>query len=81
MDESEILKKVVECVSFQFGVGECEIRPETHFINDLNADSLDAVEFVMELEEEFEIMIPDEDAAKITTVGQAVEYVKQSITV
>ena len=54
-----------------------EITRETHFINDLNADSLDTVELVMEFEDEFELSIPDEEAEKIQTVGQAIDYIKE----
>ena len=57
------------------GVEKSEIRRETSFINDLNADSLDTVELVMEFEDEFDVSIPDEDAEKIQTVGAAVDYI------
>lgn len=60
------------------GVDESKISRETSFVNDLNADSLDTVELVMELEDEFETSIPDEDAEKIQTVGQAIEFIKQA---
>jgi len=73
--ESEIEAKVTEIVSKQMGVDESKITRDTSFVNDLNADSLDTVELVMELEDEFETSIPDEDAEKIQTVGQAVEYI------
>ena len=73
MDDIET--KVIEIVSEQMGVDKAEITRETHFINDLNADSLDTVELVMEFEDEFELSIPDEDAEKIQTVGNAVEYI------
>jgi acyl carrier protein len=55
-----------------------KVTPETSFVNDLGADSLDTVELVMELEEEFDITIPDDAAEKIQTVGQAVQYIEQS---
>ena len=71
----EIETKVIEIVSEQMGVDKAQVTRETHFINDLNADSLDTVELVMEFEDEFEISIPDEDAEKIQTVGNAVEYI------
>ena len=74
MDETE--QKVIEIVSEQMGVDKSEITRETHFINDLNADSLDTVELVMEFEDEFETSIPDEQAEKIQTVGQAIEYIQ-----
>src|SRR6266536_2609041 len=75
MDDIET--KVIEIVSEQMGVDKSEITRETHFINDLNADSLDTVELVMEFEDEFELSIPDEEAEKIQTVGQAIDYIKQ----
>jgi acyl carrier protein len=73
--EAEIEAKVIEIVSKQMGVDESKITRETSFVNDLNADSLDTVELVMELEDEFETSIPDEEAEKIQTVGQAVEFI------
>ncbi|MFG0275249.1 MAG: acyl carrier protein [Phycisphaerales bacterium] len=75
MTEAEIEAKVIEIVSKQMGVDESKITRETSFVNDLNADSLDTVELVMELEDEFETSIPDEEAEKIQTVGQAVEFI------
>ena len=60
----------------QLGVNEADVKNESSFVNDLGADSLDTVELVMALEEEFECEIPDEDAEKITTVQQAMDYVK-----
>ena len=68
-------QKVKEIVVQQLGVNEDQVTPEASFIEDLGADSLDTVELVMAFEEEFNIEIPDEDAEKITTVGQAIEYV------
>ena len=76
MDETDT--KVIEIVSEQMGVDKSEITRETHFINDLNADSLDTVELVMEFEDEFELSIPDEEAEKIQTVGQAIDYIKEN---
>ena len=70
-------QKVIEIVSEQMGVDKSEITRETSFVNDLNADSLDTVELVMEFEDEFEITIPDEEAEKIQTVGQAIDYIKE----
>src|SRR2546421_11384049 len=72
MDDIET--KVIEIVSEQMGVDKSEITRETHFINDLNADSLDTVELVMAFEDEFELSIPDEEAEKIQTAGQAIDY-------
>ena len=71
----EVKDKVVKIVSEQMGVEKSEISMETHFVNDLNADSLDTVELVMEFEDEFELSIPDEEAEKIQTIGAAVEYI------
>ncbi len=76
MDVSEIETKVIEIVAEQMGVDKSQVTRDTHFINDLNADSLDTVELVMEFEDEFETSIPDEEAEKIQTVGQAIDYIK-----
>lgn len=73
--EDEVLEKVVSIVSEQMGVEKGEIKKETSFVNDLNADSLDTVELVMEFEDEFDMSIPDEEAEKIQTVGDAVEFI------
>lgn len=75
MDVQEIESKVVEIVSEQMGVDKSQISRETSFINDLNADSLDTVELVMEFEDEFDMSIPDEEAEKIQTVGAAIDYI------
>ena len=72
-----IEEKVIEIVSDQMGVDKSEITRETSFVNALNADSLDTVELVMEFEDEFELSIPDEEAEKIQTVGQAIDYIKE----
>lgn len=72
----EIFEKVKTIVLEQLDVKEEDIKEEANFANDLGADSLDTVELVMALEEEFEIEIPDEDAEKIDTVGKAVEFIK-----
>ncbi|MCK9573800.1 MAG: acyl carrier protein [Candidatus Omnitrophica bacterium] len=69
-------EKVKEIIAEQLGVKKEEIKGESSFIDDLGADSLDTVEVVMALEEEFGIEIPDEDAEKITTVGEAVKYIE-----
>jgi acyl carrier protein len=76
MDEQEIQEKVVAIVAEQMGVDKGEINRDTNFVNDLNADSLDTVELVMEFEDEFETSIPDEQAEKIKTVGQAIDFIK-----
>jgi acyl carrier protein len=69
-------QRVKKIIAEQLGVNEGEIKNESSFVDDLGADSLDTVELVMALEEEFETEIPDEDAEKITTVQQAVDYIK-----
>ena len=71
-----IEERVVEIVAEQMGVDKAQVTRETSFVNDLGADSLDTVELVMEFEDEFDISIPDEDAEKIQTVGQAIVYVE-----
>ena len=70
-----IEERVVEIVAEQMGVDKAQVTRETSFVNDLGADSLDTVELVMEFEDEFDISIPDEDAEKIQTVGNAVTYI------
>ncbi len=75
IDVQAIEAKVIEIVSEQMGVDKSEITRETSFINDLNADSLDTVELVMEFEDEFDLSIPDEEAEKIQTVGAAIDYI------
>jgi len=75
IDVAEIEAKVIEIVSEQMGVDKAEITRETSFINDLNADSLDTVELVMEFEDEFDMSIPDEEAEKIQTIGAAIDYI------
>jgi acyl carrier protein len=79
MDEKAIEEKVISIVAEQMGVDKSEINRDTNFVNDLNADSLDTVELVMEFEDEFETSIPDEDAEKIQTVGQAIDFIKDHI--
>ena len=74
MDNIE--QRVKKIIAEQLGVNEAEINTESSIVDDLGADSLDTVELVMALEEEFETEIPDEDAEKITTVQQAIDYVK-----
>lgn len=68
--------RVKEIIVEQLGVDPSEVTPQASFINDLGADSLDTVELVMALEEEFGIEIPDEEAEKIQSVGQAIDYIK-----
>jgi acyl carrier protein len=75
-----IEQRVKKIVAEQLGVNEAEVKIESSFVDDLGADSLDTVELVMALEEEFECEIPDEDAEKITTVQQAVDYVSAHLS-
>ncbi|HEX3997524.1 MAG TPA: acyl carrier protein [Pirellulales bacterium] len=75
---ASVKERVIDIVAEQLGVNKEQITPETSFVNDLGADSLDVVELVMELEEEFDINIPDDAAEKITTVGQAVDYIEKT---
>lgn len=76
LDTATILDKVKQIVVEQLGVKEDQVTPPASFMGDLGADSLDTVELVMALEEEFKLEIPDEDAEKITTVQQAVDYIQ-----
>ncbi len=72
-------ERVKKIIAEQLGVEEEEVTPEAHFVEDLGADSLDTVELVMALEEEFEIEIPDEDAEKLRTVGDAIAYLEAKV--
>jgi acyl carrier protein len=74
----DIFGKVKDIVVEQLGVDEEEVSEQASFVDDLGADSLDIVELVMALEEEFDLEIPDEDAEKIVTVGDAVNYIKEN---
>ena len=76
MEENEIFEKVKKIVEEQLGVNGDNIKMDATFVDDLSADSLDIVELVMGIEEEFEIEIPDTDAEKIVTVGDVVDYIK-----
>ncbi len=73
---ADVEAKVKKIISEQLGVPEADVKPEASFVNDLGADSLDTVELVMALEEEFGVEIPDEDAEKIATVQNAIDYIK-----
>ncbi len=73
---ASVQERVIDIVASQLGVSKEQITPQTSFINDLGADSLDTVELVMAFEEEFGLEIPDEDAEKITRVREAVEYIE-----
>lgn len=75
MAATQIELKVKHIIAEQLGVGEDEIKPESSFVEDLGADSLDIVELVMAMEEEFEVEIPDEEAENIKTVGDAINYI------
>lgn len=76
MEENEIFEKVKGIVVEQLGVEETAVKMEATFVDDLSADSLDIVELIMGIEEEFDMEIPDADAEKIVTVGDVVEYIK-----
>jgi acyl carrier protein len=75
--EESVEEKVKEIIVKQMGANKDQVAPETSFINDLGADSLDTVELVMELEDAFDVSIPDEDAEKMQTVGDAINYIKE----
>jgi acyl carrier protein len=77
---ADIEKKVKEIIVSKLGVDEAQITLEASFTNDLGADSLDTVELVMEFEKAFNVQIPDEDAEKIGTVGDAVSYLKSKVS-
>ena len=76
----QIENKVKEIIIDKLGIEESEITDSASFTNDLGADSLDTVELIMEFEKEFNISIPDEDAEKIGTVGQAISYLKEHVS-
>ena len=78
MSSEEVLEKVKGIIVEQLGVAETAVTMEASFIDDLGADSLDIVELIMALEEEFDIEIPDADAEKIVTVNDVVEYIKEN---
>lgn len=75
---SEIESKVKEIIADKLGVDEADVKPEASFTNDLGADSLDTVELIMEFEKSFNITIPDDQAEKIATVGDAIAYIEQN---
>lgn len=75
---ASVEERVIDIVAEQLGVDKEKVSRETSFVNDLGADSLDQVELVMELEEEFDIDIPDDAAEKIQTVGQAIEFIEKA---
>lgn len=75
MDKKQVFDKIAAILSDRFNIDKSKITENTNFINDLDADSIDMVEFEMELEDDFGADIPDDDAAKIQTVGEAVDYI------
>lgn len=79
MNTEEVFEKVKKIIVEQLGVAEASVAMESSFIDDLGADSLDIVELVMALEEEFDIEIPDSDAEKVVTVGDVVDYIKENV--
>ena len=79
MGSEEVFDKVKSIIVEQLGATESSVTMEASFIDDLGADSLDIVELVMALEEEFDIEIPDTDAEKVVTVGDVVEYIKENV--
>lgn len=81
MQIEEVQVKLKEIVMDRLNAEEDQIKPEASFVEDLGADSLDIVELIMGIEEEFDIEIPDEDAEKLTTVGEAMDYVKSKLGV
>ena len=79
VDVKAIEEKIIDIIGEQMGAEKQEINRETSFINDLNADSLDTVELVMEFEDEFDMSIPDEEAERIQTVGAAIDYIVKAM--
>jgi len=77
VSNASVADKVIEIVASQMGKSKDEVKLETSFVNDLGADSLDVVELLMEFEEKFDLSIPEEDAEKIQTVGDAVKYIEE----
>lgn len=79
MERDELLKKIKSIVSDKLSISEDQVTEEASFIDDLGADSLDTVELIMALEDEFDMDIPDEEAEKLTTVGKVMDYVLERI--
>lgn len=79
MKREEVLARLKEIIIDRLDVEEDQIKPEASFVEDLGADSLDIVELIMGIEEEFDIEIPDEDAEKLTTVGEAIDYASNKL--
>jgi acyl carrier protein len=80
MSREDILVKLKPLIAEQLGVDEADVKEDASFTEDLNADSLDLVELIMSLEEQFKLQISDEDAEKITTVGEAVDYIQEHLS-
>ena len=78
MSVENVQERVKNIIVEQLGVEADQVKPESQFVNDLGADSLDTVELIMALEEEFDIEIPDEKAEKIKTVGEAISYIEEN---
>ena len=78
IEMSEITNRVKAIITDKLGVEESQVTPEASFTNDLGADSLDTVELIMELEKEFDLQIPDEEAEKIVTVGDAIAFIENA---
>ena len=79
MNKEEIFEKLKKIIVEQLGVNEENVKEEATFVDDLSADSLDIVELIMALEEEFDMEIPDADAEKVVTVGDVVDYIKDHV--
>ena len=79
MSSEEIFDKIKEIIVEQLGVAEASVTMDASFIDDLGADSLDIVELIMAIEEEFDLEIPDSDAEKVVTVGDVVDYIKDNV--
>ena len=79
MSSEEVFDKVKEIIVEQLGVADTAVAPEASFIDDLGADSLDIVELIMAIEEEFDLEIPDSDAEKVVTVSDVVDYIKDNV--
>lgn len=78
--EEQVIKKVIQIICEQLDVDEKDVVPEASFVDDLGADSLDQVELIMAMEEEFDVSIPDEEAEKIATVQDAIDYIKKTMS-
>ena len=80
MADASVEEKVKNIIVEQLGASEDQVKLEAKFIEDLNADSLDTVELVMAFEEEFDVTVPDEDAEKLTSVGEVVSYIEEKLS-